>query len=41
MAKKLTNKVLLDLNAQVDVDGTDPTEVAQDWLADEGFLAKE
>ena len=38
VAKKLTNKVLLDLNAQVDVDGRDPTDVAQDWLKKEGFL---
>ena len=38
VAKKLTNKVLLDLNAQVDVDGRDPTDVAQDWLTKEGFL---
>ncbi len=38
VAKKLTNKVLLDLNAQVDVDGRDPTDVAQDWLRKEGFL---
>jgi osmoprotectant transport system substrate-binding protein len=38
VSKKLTNKVLLDLNAQVDVDGKDPTEVAQNWLTEEGFL---
>jgi osmoprotectant transport system substrate-binding protein len=38
VAKKLTNKVLLDLNAQVDVDGRDPTDVAMDWLKKEGFL---
>ena len=38
VAKKLTNQVLLDLNAQVDVDGRDPTDVAQDWLKKEGFL---
>jgi hypothetical protein len=38
VSKKLTNKVLLDLNAQVDVDGRDPTDVAQDWLKKEGFL---
>jgi osmoprotectant transport system substrate-binding protein len=38
VAEKLTNKVLLDLNAQVDVDGRDPTDVAMDWLKKEGFV---
>jgi osmoprotectant transport system substrate-binding protein len=39
VAKRLTNKVLLRLNAEVDVDGKEPTEVAEDWLRSEGFLS--
>jgi osmoprotectant transport system substrate-binding protein len=39
VAKKLTNKVLLRLNAEVDVDGREPTDVAHDWLVDEGFIS--
>ena len=39
VSRKLTNEVLLDLNARVDVDGRDPTSVAEDWLREEGFLA--
>lgn len=38
VAKKLTNQVLLKLNAEVDVDGKEPTDVAYDWLKSEGFL---
>lgn len=39
VAKRLTNKVLLQLNAEVDVDGKEPTEVAYDWLRSEGFVS--
>jgi osmoprotectant transport system substrate-binding protein len=39
VAEALTDEVLLDLNARVDVDGEDPTGVAQDWLKEAGFLA--
>jgi osmoprotectant transport system substrate-binding protein len=35
---KLTNDVLLELNARIDVDGEEPTNVAQEWLESEGFL---
>ena len=35
---KLTNDVLRELNARVDVDGEDPAEVARDWLVEEGFV---
>lgn len=35
---KLTDDVLIDLNAKVDVDGEDPAEVAFEWLKDEGFV---
>lgn len=38
VAKKLTNKVLLELNAEIDVGGRDPADVAHDWLKDEGFV---
>jgi osmoprotectant transport system substrate-binding protein len=38
VAAKLTNDVLLGLNAKVDVDGQEPAEVAYDWLKKEGFV---
>ncbi|RNI24230.1 glycine betaine ABC transporter substrate-binding protein [Flexivirga caeni] len=38
VTKKLTNDVLLHLNAQVDVDGKEPADVAYDWLRKEGFV---
>ena len=34
----LTNEVMLDLNARVDVEGEDPAIVARDWLREEGFV---
>jgi osmoprotectant transport system substrate-binding protein len=36
--KKLDNKTMQKLNAEVDVDGRDPAVVARDWLAGEGFV---
>lgn len=38
VSKKLTNPVLQKLNAQVDVDGKEPADVAYDWLKKEGFI---
>ena len=38
MSEKLTNDVLLKLNAKVDVDGEDPADVAFNWLTQEGFI---
>lgn len=35
---ELTDEVLIDLNAKVDVDGEDPAEVAFQWLKDAGFI---
>lgn len=35
---KITNKAMLRLNAQVDVDGKEPALVAHDWLVKEGFV---
>ena len=37
---KLTDEVLIELNAQVDVDGRDPADVAIAWLTDEGFITQ-
>ncbi|MER7079233.1 osmoprotectant transport system substrate-binding protein [Saccharopolyspora kobensis] len=34
----LTNEELVRLNAQVDVDGRDPADVARDWMAEKGFV---
>ena len=41
VSKKLTNNVLLKLNAQIDVDGREPADVAYDWLKKEGFVRDE
>jgi osmoprotectant transport system substrate-binding protein len=38
VSERLTNEVLLELNAQVDVDGREPAEVAYEWLKKEGFV---
>jgi osmoprotectant transport system substrate-binding protein len=38
VAAELDDKTLIELNAQVDVDGRDPTDVAFDWLRSAGFL---
>lgn len=35
---KLTNDVLLKLNAEIDVTGKEPAKVAYDWLKKEGFV---
>jgi osmoprotectant transport system substrate-binding protein len=35
---KLTNEVMLELNARVDVEGEEPSLVALDWLKSEGFV---
>jgi osmoprotectant transport system substrate-binding protein len=41
VAAKLTDAVLLRLNAQIDVDGREPADVAYDWLKKEGFVTGE
>ncbi|MDJ0336381.1 glycine betaine ABC transporter substrate-binding protein [Salinibacterium sp. G-O1] len=38
ISPKLTTDVMQKLNAQVDVDGEDPEDVAQQWLEDEGLI---
>lgn len=38
VTEKLTDEVLLELNAQVDVEGKEPVDVAYDWLKKEGFI---
>ena len=38
VAPKLTNEVMLELNARIDVEGDDPAIVARDWLRSEGFV---
>jgi osmoprotectant transport system substrate-binding protein len=40
VTEKLTNEVLLELNARVDVEGQEPAQVAYDWLVEEGFVAE-
>lgn len=40
VVEKLTDDVLIDLNARVDVDGEDPGDVAFAWLVDEGFITE-
>ncbi|MET9310234.1 glycine betaine ABC transporter substrate-binding protein [Kribbella sp. NPDC003505] len=41
VSDKLTDEVLIDLNAQVDVDGREPADVAMDWLVKEGFVSRD
>lgn len=38
VSKKLTNEVIAKLNAEVDVDGRDPAEVAWDWVRREKLV---
>ncbi|RYI21484.1 glycine betaine ABC transporter substrate-binding protein [Dermacoccus sp. 147Ba] len=38
VSKKLTNETMIELNAKVDVDGENPSDVAFDWLKKEGFI---
>ncbi|KOV59143.1 glycine betaine ABC transporter substrate-binding protein [Streptomyces sp. MMG1121] len=38
VTKKLDNSVAQTLNAEVDVDGQDPHQVALDWMKKEGFV---
>ncbi|MFD7158571.1 glycine betaine ABC transporter substrate-binding protein [Kribbella sp. NPDC059898] len=41
VSDKLTDPVLIDLNAQVDVEGREPADVAMDWLVKEGFVSRD
>ncbi|AHH93427.1 glycine betaine ABC transporter substrate-binding protein [Kutzneria viridogrisea] len=38
VAERLDNDTMLKLNAQVDVQGKDPADVARDWLVEQGFV---
>lgn len=38
VSKLLTNEVIAKLNAEVDVDGREPGDVAYDWLTSEGLI---
>lgn len=38
LSEKLTNEVLLKLNAEIDVEGREPADVAYEWLKKEGFV---
>lgn len=38
VSREITTKTMLELNAQVDVDGADPALVARDWLRQKGFI---
>lgn len=38
VTEKLTDDVLVDLNARIDVDGDEAAQVADDWLREEGFI---
>jgi osmoprotectant transport system substrate-binding protein len=38
VSEKLTDEVLLKLNAEIDVNGREPAEVAYEWLEQEGFV---
>ena len=38
VTEKLTDEVMLELNAEVDVEGREPVDVAYEWLESEGFI---
>lgn len=38
VSERLTNQELMKLNAQVDVEGRDPADVARDWMAEKGLV---
>lgn len=38
VAKKLNDETLIELNAQIDVEGREPADVAFEWLKSEGFI---
>jgi len=38
VSREITTKTMLELNAQVDVEGADPALVARDWLREKGFV---
>jgi osmoprotectant transport system substrate-binding protein len=38
VSKEITTRTMLELNAQVDVEGRDPALVARDWLVQKGFV---
>ncbi|CEH09513.1 glycine betaine ABC transporter substrate-binding protein [Propionibacterium freudenreichii] len=40
VSKALTNDALLAMNAEVDVQGREPADVAYDWLIAQGFITK-
>lgn len=39
VSEALTDEVLIELNAKVDVDGQEPVDVAFEWLKSEGFIS--
>jgi osmoprotectant transport system substrate-binding protein len=39
VSKELTTETMLQLNAEVDVEGRDPALVARDWLVEKGFVS--
>lgn len=39
VTEALTDEVLIELNARIDVDGEDPADVAEEWLREAGFIA--
>lgn len=40
VSAELTDDLLIELNARVDVDGEEPSEVAMDWLTEAGFVSE-
>jgi len=38
ISEALTNEVMTELNGQVDNDGEDPRDVAEEWLQEQGFI---
>ena len=38
VSAKLTDPLMQELNGLIDIDGADPSDVAYNWLKDEGFI---
>lgn len=38
ISEKLTNETMMELNGQVDTDGENPRDVAEEWLQDQGLI---
>ena len=40
ITEKMNNETFQELNLKVDVDGQDPSDVAYEWMVEEGFISE-